>query len=572
MRVKVFSLIIGSFIISLLAGLGYVQIVQHEKYRLMSEENRLKLAPLMAPRGTISDRRGRPIAKDLLSFSVFVIYSRVKDEEALTEIVSSVTEKSKEEIRSRMKEAKKNPYVPINIIQGIDIKKAISMEELRGSHPGLLVEVSSEREYLYGKTASSLLGHIGDINRNELDKLRSYGYRIDDRMGRSGIEKFYDDYLRGRNGGKQIEVDHVGREVNVLSFKEPVPGKDLELTIDIGLQQFCDELLEEKKGAIVVMDPATGEIIAMSSAPAYDPNVFIDQFRDDEVRAILTSEDYPLINRAITGVYPPGSVFKTVIAAGALEKNIILPDQEFLCSGKFNLGKTVFHCWRTNGHGPVALTDAIKGSCNVYFFNVGLACGADIISEYSEKMGFGKRTGIDLPGERAGTVPSPAWKKKKFKEAWYKGDTVNFSIGQGYLLCSPIQIACMVSVFANKGYLPKPYLVKKIEGIEINSPKMEYLGFSDRTIDKVREGMEKAVNDKRGTGIKAKLEEISVAGKTGTAQTSRGKSHGWFMGFAPFENAKLSVVVFDEYGGKGGYYAAETAGKVFKRAIELGIL
>ncbi|MDP8259282.1 MAG: penicillin-binding transpeptidase domain-containing protein, partial [Candidatus Aadella gelida] len=322
MRIKIFSIILVVCMLSLSVGLAYVQILRHEKYKVMSEENRLKIVPLMAPRGKITDRNGEPLVKDVLSFQISVIYNRVRDKNALASIVSNVLNLTEEEILSRLSNARKVPYEPSVIVRDVGIEEVIKIEELAGNYPGLLVEVSAKREYLKGKTAASVLGYLGYINRSEFDKLKHYGYRVNDRTGRDGVEKYYDDYLRGRNGGKQIEVDHRGREVDILGLREPVSGKDLQLTIDVRLQTFCGELMEGKKGAIIVMDPDTGEIITMTSVPTYDPNIFIEELSDGDVSRILNSKDYPLMNRAISGVYPPGSVFKIVPAMGALETGV----------------------------------------------------------------------------------------------------------------------------------------------------------------------------------------------------------------------------------------------------------
>lgn len=438
--------------------------------------------------------------------------------------------------------------------------------------PALLLEVSAKREYIRGKIASNVLGYLGLINRSEFERLKPYGYRMNDLVGRDGVEKYYDEYLRGKHGGKQVEVDYRGREAATLGLKEPVSGKDVRLTIDLDLQKFCDGLLEDKRGAIIAMDPVRGAILASASAPSYDPTVFIDRDRRKEVSKILRNKDYPLLNRAMSGAYPPGSVFKVVVATAALETGASVPETAFSCPGYLKLGRARFKCWRKNGHGVQTLKEAIKNSCNVYFFRLGLLVGADGISDFAERFGFGAPTGIDLPGEISGTCPGPDWKKRRFKEKWYKGDTVNYAIGQGYLLCSPLQIARTISVFANGGYLVQPYVVEEVGGISLGANEKVKLDISPETLETVREGLRKVVNDPRGTGMKAKLKCVVVSGKTGTAQTSRGKSHGWFMGFAPFEDAKLTVVIFDEYGGKGGYYAAETAGQVFRRAYELGLL
>ncbi len=572
MRIKIFTLILLFFTAVLLTALAYVQVVKYEKYSTMSEENRLKIIPLMAPRGSIFDRAGNPLVKDTLCFNVSVIYSRVKNAEALEKALSSMLAIPQETIAAGIRNSRGQSYLPVCIAADIGMENAVRVEEAALDYPGLLLEVSAKREYMHEKTASNLLGYLGFINRPEFEKLRHYGYKINDLVGRDGIEKQYDKYLRGIHGGKQIEVDSRGREKTILGFKEPVPGRNIYLTIDLELQKFCESLLQDKRGAILALDPQSGAVLAMASAPSYDPSVFVTKSRRKEAGLLLKDRMYPLLNRAIAGVYPPGSIFKVVIAAAALENGVISQGSSFDCEGSFSLGKAVFRCWKKKGHGQQILVNAIKNSCNVYFFRTGLLLGAEKIAAFAEKYGFGKRTGVDLPGERAGTLPTPGWKKKRFNEAWYKGDTVNYSIGQGYMLCSPLQVARMMCVYANRGYLVRPYLVSRVGDVPVGSRDKVFLYISPKSMETVREGMRKVVNDPHGTGQKAKQDIVIIAGKTGTAQVSRGGNHGWFAGFAPFEDAKLVVVVFDEHGGKGGYYAASTAGSVFKKARELGII
>ena len=572
MRTRIFALILIIFLLILLVGLVYIQIGMHERYRVLSEENRLKIVPLMAPRGSIFDRNGEVLVKDVLSFNACVLYNKIKDVDSLINILSSVLEVPKEAIRENIKKSKKQPYSLTCIALDIGIERAIPLEEVAMDYPGLLLEVSAKREYVHGKTASNILGYLGYINRSEFEKLKHYGYKINDLVGRDGIEKYYDDYLRGTHGGKQVEVDHFGREVSTMGLKEPSTGRDVYLTIDLELQEFCDGLLEEKRGAIIVMDSDTGAVLAMANAPSYDPAIFIESERRPEVAVVLKDKNYPLLNRAIAGAYPPGSVFKVVTATAALEAGVVNEATSFNCIGHYTLGKIIFRCWRKGGHGIQMMNDGIKNSCNVYFFNLGRLLGVDKLSKFAEKFGLGARTGIDLPGEKSGLVPTPRWKRKRFNENWYKGDTLNYSIGQGYLLCSPLQIVRVMSVFANGGYLVKPYLVSKVGGVPLETVEKTDLEISDSSFQAVRKGLRSVVNDPRATGMKAKLSDVIVAGKTGTAQTSRGKNHGWFSGFAPYENSKITVVVFDEYGGRGGYYAAATAGKIFKKAKETGLL
>jgi penicillin-binding protein 2 len=572
MRERIFALILILCLIFLTVGLFYTQIISHEKYRIMSEENRLKVVPMMAPRGSILDRNGKPLVKDVLSFNAAIIYSQIKNKEALVKFLSSILGESEGKIWERVEKGRSRPYSLTVVAEDIGIEKATYLEELETNYPGFILDVSTRRRYLYGKTASNILGYLGLINRAEFERLKQYGYRINDVVGRDGVEKNYDQYLRGTHGGKQIEVDSVGREMTTMGYKEPLPGKNVYLAIDLELQKYCDSLLEGKRGAILAMDPSSGEILAMSSAPGYDPEIFISRKKPGSVKAVLEDKDYPLLNRAISGAYPPGSIFKVVVATGALETGKAVPGTEFSCSGEFYLGRQKFRCWRKGGHSIQVLTEAIKNSCNVYFYRLGLVLGVDSMAKFAGKFGFGAQTGIDLPGESEGVLPSRKWKRKHLNEQWFRGETVNYAIGQGYLLCTPLQVAQMMSAFANKGSLVKPYLVKKVGEVDTASFVETKLDVSPESMETVRQGLWKVVNDPRGTGMKARLEDVAVAGKTGTAQTAKKKTHGWFAGFAPFDDPKLTVVVFDEYGGKGGYYAAGTAGKVFQKAKELELL
>jgi penicillin-binding protein 2 len=571
-REKILSGLMLGLLLVTFSGLVFVQVVMHEKYRAMSENNRLRVVPLPAPRGTIYDRNGSDIAKDELSFNVSLKRAAKATDAMFIRGLSEVLGIEEKAVYQKLKETELQPFISHTIAEDVGIEKAIRISEMGTEYPGIFLEVTTRRRYLKRSSCSNVLGYVGLINREEFQRLKPYGFRMNDLMGRSGLERHYDDYIRGKHGGKQVEVDNRGREVRVLGLKEPVPGKSLQLTIDIRLQEFCDSLLEGRRGAIVAISPKTGEIFALSSAPSFDPNAFVDSSRGREVSGFLGDKHHPLVNRAVSGTYPAGSVFKPVMAVAALESGVI-NDKTFLrCDGSLVSGGRTFHCWYKNGHGDIDLREAIKVSCNVFFWRVGLLLGADKIAEQASKMGIGSRSGVDLPFEASGLLPSEAWKKKTMKEPWYAGETLNLSVGQGYLLATPLQVARMASVLANGGYLIKPYIVEKIEGVRVGAAEKVSLGISKKNLDSVRDGMRLAVNDRRGTGKKALQKDFVVSGKTGTAQTSRNEDHGWFMGFAPFDNAKLTVVVFDEYGGKGGYFAAETAGKIFNKAREIGLI
>ena len=558
--------------IFVICGLLYVQIIRYPLYSEMSEGNRLRVTPLMAPRGTIFDRSGNVIAKDVLSFNASIVYSQVKDKPALARIIAEILSIPEEDVKGKIAKARSAPYTSACVAPDIGMEGAIRLEEITYDHPGLTVEFFTKRKYADAYAASQLLGFLGLINRPEFDRLKHYGYRINDLVGREGIENQYDTYLRGTNGGKQLEVDNMGREVSTLGYKEPIKGKDLYLTLDLRLQKFCYDIMKDKRGAVIVMDPNTGALLSLVNVPSYNLSLFQSPKRSLLVQKLLDDEATPMLNRAIAGAYPPGSVFKLVVATAALETKRFDINTTFTCTGSLKLGSKVFHCWKKDGHGEQNIVNAIRNSCNVFFYNTGLRIDVDAIADTARKFGIGSLTGIDIPGEAPGTLPSRKWKRARLGQDWFRGETVNYAIGQGYLLVTPIQIARMVSVFANKGSLVRPHIVEKIENVPINQYDNVKTYISSGTMDIVREGMRRCVNDEGSTGQKAKLKTMLVAGKTGTAQTSRGKNHGWFAGFAPFDNAQLVVVVFDEYGGRGGYYAAALAGQVFQKAADLGII
>ncbi|MBF0216501.1 MAG: penicillin-binding protein 2 [Candidatus Omnitrophica bacterium] len=572
MRIKVFVRILFLALVFVIAGLFNIQIIGHEAFRKMSEGNRLRVIPFKAPRGGIFDNKGRPLAQDVICFNAAIVYNQMSDRKLLAEKLSRVLEVPLETVEERIKNCRGKGYLTQPVVDDVGIKGATLIEEMLSDHPGLMVDVATKREYPGGEASSGVIGFLGLINSAELGRMKPYGYTIDDLIGRSGLEKQYDTYLRGEDGGKQVEVDHRGREIRMLGFLEPVPGKNITTTIDLDLENYCYSLIKGRKGAIVALDPRDGAVKAIVTSPAFDPAVFIDKKRKKEVTPLLKNDDRPMVMRAISGIYPPGSVFKVVVALAAMERGKIKPSTEFTCNGFLDLGSIKFGCWKKDGHGVQNVILALENSCDVFFYRTGLASGVNNIIEYAEKFGIGRSTGIDLPAENPGLLPTPEWKKKRFKQKWFDGDTVNYSIGQGYLLASPLQMAKVISVFANKGYLVNPYLTAKIGDVTIENPQRDHMNISEYAIDTIRKGLYDCVNDPGGTGGKAYNKDFVVAGKTGTSQTSKAENHGWFAGFAPYDDAKLAVVVFDEYGGAGGQFAAQAAGKVFMKAKELGLL
>jgi penicillin-binding protein 2 len=340
----------------------------------------------------------------------------------------------------------------------------------------------------------------------------------------------------------------------------------------VDLQLACDKILSGKKGAAIVVDPRTGEVLALASHPAFDPNIFVRPNTSDErMRLLRDKRSHPLIDRATSGLYAPGSVFKIVTASAALETRKINSQTTFNCTGSYRLGNATFECWKEGGHGPQEITGGLMNSCNVFFYNTGRAAGVDALEAYAKLFGFGRPTGIDLPDEAAGIVPGRLWKRLHKKDTWYEGETLNYAIGQGYLLVTPMQLLQMMAAVANKGTIVSPYIVKRINKKDIARRHSRSLGLRDSTLRKIREGLYEAVNGETGTAKRVQVKGVTIAGKTGTAQNPQGATHAWFAGFAPFDDPKICVLVFLEHGGHGAQ-AAELARGVFEKAKEKGYL
>ncbi len=572
MRQEALTLFITILFVFLLLGLIYAQVLNHDAYYAQSQNNFIRIVPIDGPRGKIFDRNGRIMVNNRLSLDVSCIYQEIGRKDLFIKTLGTVLGTSPRGVIRCLEKASERPFAPVTLQEDVEKERAISLEELEPGVRGAVIEPKSKRDYVYGSAAGHICGYLGEVNEEELDRLRGYGYRMRDLIGRSGLEKYYNNYLTGIDGGEQIEVDARGRRVSLLGLKEPKAGKDLWLTIDARLQQLAQNLLEGKTGAIVLMDPRNGEVLALASSPAYDPNTFVRPREFAERMRLVEDRSKPFLNRAIGGVYAPGSVFKIVTACGALETKKISRYTRFTCTGTYKLGGTTFHCWKEGGHGPQDIIDAIKNSCNVFFYTAGKSLGVDALESYALRFGFGKPTGIDLPEEASGLVPGRLWKMLAKKEAWYDGETVNLAIGQGYLMVTPLQVLRMTACIANGGKLVRPFMVKRIGPVEVGSSRLQDLGLSAETVRIIKEGMLKVVNDDSGTGRRAKVDGLVIGGKTGTAQNPQGVPHAWFIGFAPAENPSLSVVVMVEHGGRGGYEPAEIAHDIFKAAREMGYL
>jgi len=444
------------------------------------------------------------------------------------------------------------------LAENIPRNTAFLIEQEMSQLTGVFVKTSSIRNYLQGKTSAHLIGYVGKMREYEYPEFKKYDYRMSDLIGRSGLEKEYDQILRGKPGGMQLEVDSEGSIIKVMSYRPPVRGGDLHTTIDLDLQKLASDMLGETRGAVCVLDSENGEVLALYSGPSFDPNIFIDKSQYAAIGRVFKNPNAPLLNRGLN-TYPPGSIFKIVTAYAALFEKIINSNNTFVCKGEFKLGKSSRSCWHKSGHGRINLQKALETSCNVFFWEVGLKVGQRLLASHAREFGFGKITGLDLPSEPMGVVPSSQWKIINIHEKWYAGDTANFAIGQGFLLVSPIQAVRMMAMVANGGYEVLPHIVK-IDS-KIRSSKKKVL--SEPILAIIRKGLKDVVSGASGTGKNAYVPGVSVFAKTGTAQSGKGLDpHAWFVGYAEFSNQKISFAVFQEFGGHGGDNPAKIAKQI----------
>jgi penicillin-binding protein 2 len=569
-----------------------LQVFKGSELRRLSENNCIRLLESPADRGILLDRKGNVLAHNRPSFEVYLVPEDAKANPGVMTKVGEILNMTPDEMEEKIKAQKRRaPFRPVKIKSDIDWNELALLESNRVFLPGLIVDVRPRRAYDYGDLASHLIGYLGEVDENELRQSREAPYRMGALIGKYGVEYRWEDDLRGVDGGRQIEVDALGREIRPLGVVEPFPGNNLFLTIDSDLQKTAEEAFKDKNGVLIAMDPETGRILAMVSKPSFEP--FARNISPEEWKTLVENPYHPLTNKGIQGQYPAGSVFKIITAIAGLESGLITPNTPFTCTGAFPYGNRDFRCWKEGGHGTISLHRAIAESCDIYFYQVGLKVGVDLIAHYANEFGLGKLTGISLPHEKPGTVPSSSWKKKRFGVPWYSGETLSFSVGQGYLLTTPLQLLMLISGVANGGKLPLPQVVEKVEDIYGNILK-EYppveLGranVSQKTLQIMQEALKGAVNDPHGTGSACSLKDkdVKVAGKTGTAQViampedfKRGemnriplkfRDHAWFVAYAPFEDPKISVVVLVEHGGFGASVAAPIAKKVIEQYLNL---
>ena len=569
--------ILSAFFIGLTLQLINLQIVQRDKYLAHSNQNRIRRLRLEAPRGIIYDRNGMVLVDNRPSYTLSAVPYEVKNNSQVLDFLSQMLSEPVEKILSQLKEVD-NPFFAVKLRRDIDYTLLVRLEEHKSDLPGVVYEVETKRVYPAGIKSPHLFGYTGEISRSELERRKQEGLLQGDIVGKNGLEKEYDHDLRGVPGYDFVEVDVVGREVrDIIGEGESPPdrGKDFYLTIDARLQMLGDSLLFGKQGAIVMMDARDGGVMAMCSKPDYDPEIFSGVLSLETWQSLVNDPAKPFFNRATQSMYPPGSTFKMVTVAAALDEHKCSPEYVVVCRGGVTFGTKTFACGHGGGHGALNMVDALKFSCNSYFYNLGLMVGVDAWAEAAAQFGFGARTGIDLPNEEAGILPDRRYLDHTFGvKGWTNGMMLNLAIGQGDLLVTPVQMAQYAMIIANGGWCYHPHLVQKLydpilqQMFKQRIAKREVQGVLPLSFDVMHEGMYRVVNE-GGTAPAARLNEVKVCGKTGTAQNPHGEPHAWFIGYAPAQNPQVAISVILENTGGGGAYSAPLAGMMFKRYFAL---
>jgi len=548
MRIKIIRLIIIGLFIVITLRMVYVQVIRGQHFRHLSTNNRIRVVPLEGVRGSIHDREGVALAKNKEAFNCMVTPQSILNGPELFSFIEGVLGEDDGVIAKRFERNKFTPFAPTIVAEDISKEQAMILEENIYRFPSLLVQLSYSRVYPTKKTSAHVLGYVGKINQAKLNRLKEYGFSQQRYIGYTGVEEFYDSYLKGGQGGIQVEVNNQGQQVRLLSIKEPGKGQDITLTIDHRLQEISAALLVGHTGSIVVMDTESGEILGLNSAPGFDPNVLVDKKYRRRKASLLASRQAPLLNRAIKGQFPPGSVFKVPVAICGLKSGKITEHTTFDCKGFYEIGGIRYGC--THVHGTQNLNESIAHSCNIYYYMLGKILGADLIHKTAKVLGLGQKTGIDLPYEARGLIPS---RRKGFfpSRRWYTGDTLNMAIGQGDVLSTPLQLVSMMAIVANSGVAVNPHVIKSIGGKVVNDYSLNRKVPVDPQIFKtIQKALRAAVTDYAGTAHVLDLNGLHVAGKTGTAQSGRkSQDHAWFVGYAQTDKRKISFCVFLEHGG-----------------------
>ncbi len=564
----------------------HLQIMQGGYYSDLSRHNKTRTIKSQAPRGILYDRNGIKLAINRPGFDLYIIPEDVTDWPRTKAMLHELVGIDEETIARKLRRARgQPPFRAVKLKEDLSWEETVKIESFNFEMHGVMLDVTPKREYIYGPALSHLIGYLGELNIEELKKLKSRGYDAGDYLGKYGIEKTFEDFLHGKDGFKDIEVDALGRKINVLGWTPPYPGNDITLTIDLKTQLAAWQALGENAGSVVALDPRTGEVLALVSKPAFDPErLSAGVITSKDWNALVRDPLHPLTNRTIQGQYPPASTFKPIVAASALTEGAITPKTLIDSGPVFVFAGRPYRDWKEEGHGKINYERAIIESSDTFFYQVGLMLGVDTIAKHAKSFGFGSPTGIRLGGEKSGLVPSSEWKKRVKKERWYRGETISVAVGQGFMLATPMQLASAYVAIANGGTLFRPEIVRKIstpEGkvLEENTPEIRgSVDIPPDILEKIRKALKGVVNDKKGTARGLRDRRLKIAGKTGTAQVAhmiererdiekvryKLRDHAWFVGFAPYDDPQIVVAVLVEHGGFGARAAAPVAKEVIR--------
>ncbi len=565
--------VLAILLLVLLVGLIRLQVLQHDDLSRQSRENRMHIQTITARRGLVMDRDGEIIIDNRPSFTVSIV--KVESDSTTVSRLAELLEIPEEEVERRLMKNLISPYQPAPIARDVDFKTIAVAEEQSYRFPGVEVQLEEVRRYTEALGSEAFTGYAGEVSPEERSRAPRGKYRLGSVIGKKGIERQYDELLRGEDGQQYIEATAAGQTLGPMKDyppKLPVPGANLELTIDNDLQRACVAAKDTFCcGAIVAMDPRNGEVLAMTSWPSYDANMFSRVIPDSAWLEISSNPHHPLLNRPLDGRYPPGSTIKLVTIGAALEEGLINENTTLKpCYGGYQFGNRYFKCWLSRGHGLTTPTTAIEQSCNVYLYQVGLKLGIDVFSSYLRECGFGKRTGIDLPNEAEGLNPNSEWYDREYGERkWSRGLVLNNAIGQGEILVTPLQLAQFYCGVANNGEVYRPHLVRRRlypDGrVETVQPELSFrLPFGPGTLELLQEGYRLVVEGEHGTARRLRNPEYSIGGKTGTAENPQSENHSWFVGVAPLEAPEIVVAAIVEHGGHGSDVAAPMVGKIIK--------
>lgn len=576
-RLEALSILAMLVIVVLMFRIGYLQLYDGEYYHRLAEGNRIRLIPSMAPRGLFYDRNGELMVSNRPGFTVSLLSIDGPISEEVIQRLAVLLKLNPDDIKKKIEQH--TGFDPIHIKTDVGTEIVTVIEERKEEYPGVVVDIQPIRKYVDHELAAHVFGYVSEINDMELEKRKDDGYKSGDIIGKFGLERVYDKELRGVDGGGQVEVDVTGQPIQILGKKEPIPGADLTLTLDVDLQRAVERALDEqlleinaKAAAAVVLNPNTGEILAMASRPAFDPNLFATGISVKDWNNINTNPFHPLDNKAITGEYPPGSTFKVVTGLAALEEGKVTPEEKILDTGRHWIIPKV----NAEGEalGWINFNEALAKSDNVYFYEMGNRLGIDLLEKYARMFGLGTPTGIELPYESEGLVANRAYKWKVYEDDWYLSETFDAAIGQGFQLATPLQIADVYAQIANGGTRYRPYVVSRItapDGTILKQTKPEKIGeirMGAVALDELRRGLRNVALD--GTaGWIFKDFPVPIAGKTGTAENPHGKDHGWFVAYGPYDSPQYVVVVIVEQGGFGSMSAVPIGKKILEAAFHV---